>query len=125
MEKFVPNKKEIGDKGEALAVEFLLGRGFRILETNWKYKHLEIDIIAMDRNQLVIVEVKTRLNSQFGAPEEFVDLKKQKFLIKAANHYIEQHNVDAETRFDIISVIHSGQQPQISHIPDAFYPTLR
>ena len=124
MEKFVPNKKEIGDLGEELAVNFLLQKGFSVLDTKWRYKHLELDIVAMDGPQLVIVEVKTRQSSDYGAPEDFVDRKKQKLLIKAANQYIETHAIDAETRFDIISVIHSGPTPRISHIPDAFYPTL-
>ena len=116
---------ETGKEGEELAAKFLEQKGYRILETNWRFKNLEADIIAMQKNILVIVEVKTRKTNHFGEPEEFVDKKKQKNIIKAANAYIESKEIENEVRFDIVSVLVKGeQQAVINHIEDAFYPTL-
>ena len=115
---------ELGIKGEDLALEYLQKKGYKILATNWNCNKAEVDIIAMDRSFLVIVEVKTRQSSYFGEPEAFVNKAKQKNLIYAANQFIEQRNIKGETRFDIISIVKSGDDIKIDHIEDAFYPTL-
>lgn len=115
---------ELGKQGENLAVDFLIKNGFEIIERNWRFIKDEIDIIAETEQYLVFVEVKTRSNIIFGEPDEAVTKKKQKFLIRAANEFIAQNNFTKEARFDIISVILSGQQVKINHIADAFYPTL-
>lgn len=115
---------ETGKTGEELAVKYLEEKGYEILETNWRFKNLEADIIAQKKNILVIAEVKTRRTNYFGEPEEFVDKKKQKNLVKAANAYIELKGIDIEVRFDIISVLMKGEQVFIHQIEDAFYPTL-
>ena len=70
----------------------------------------------------MVAEVKTRKSNFFGEPEEFVTRQKQKHLIKAANAYIEKNNLDLEVRFDIISIILSGNEQKIFHIEDAFHP---
>jgi putative endonuclease len=115
---------ELGKKGEEMAREFLIRKGFKVLATNWRYLKDEIDIIAMHNSQLVIVEVKTRRTNAFGEPEEAVTKNKQKFLVRAANAFVEQKALENEVRFDIISVIVCGKKWQITHIEDAFYPTL-
>ena len=115
---------ELGQKGEELARKYLMGKGFRILETNYRYGKVEIDIIAEEGDYLVIVEVKTRSSSYYGDPEVFVDKRKQRFLIRAAGKYIMWKNIDKETRFDIVSVLITPTGSNINHIPDAFYPTL-
>ncbi len=115
---------ELGEKGEDIAATYLRNNGYKILETNWRKGSLEVDIIAQKEDILVITEVKTRSTNYFGEPEEFVTKAKQKNLIKAANIYIQLHNLDVETRFDIISVLIKGDQHKIHHIEDAFYPTL-
>lgn len=111
---------ETGSWGEQKAVEFLLSKGYQILETNWRFKNLEADIIAQHKNTLVIAEVKTRKSNVFGEPEEWVNKQKQKNLIKAAQEYIEQKNIQHEVRFDIISILYSGSVVKINHIEDAF-----
>ena len=116
---------ELGNKGEALSRRFLLAHGFKILETNYRYGKDEVDIIAEEDDYLVIVEVKTRSSSYYGEPEIFVDRKKQYYLIRAANKYINWKNVGKETRFDIVSVVVTPTGSKIKHIRDAFYPTLR
>ncbi len=116
---------ELGNKGEALAKRFLEAHGFEILETNYRYGKDEVDIIAEEGEYLVIVEVKTRSSSYYGDPEVFVDRKKQYYLVRAANKYINWKNINKETRFDIVSVIITATGSKIKHIRDAFYPTLR
>lgn len=115
---------DIGNIGEALALAFLVSKGYKILETNWRFKHKEIDIIAKKAPFIVFVEVKTRRTNYFGEPFTFVDKKKQGFLVKAANEYIIQHDIDEDARFDIISVLHNDMKKDIQHIEDAFYARM-
>jgi len=116
---------ETGKKGEALAVRFLNLKGYEILETNWRSNHKEIDTIALDKEELVIVEVKTRSTDYFGYPEEAVDAKKQKLLISAAQDYIDKTDWEAGVRYDIVSVLlKKGESHIIHHITDAFTPGL-
>lgn len=113
---------ELGKKGEELAAQYLEGKGYEILERNWRNNHKEIDIIAKDGEELVIVEVKTRQNDDYGEPDLAVTRQKQTRLIYAANAYIFKNNVDSNTRFDIISVIFKDGKAVIDHIKDAFLP---
>jgi|LauGreDrversion4_2_1035121.scaffolds.fasta_scaffold67225_3 putative endonuclease len=113
-----------GQKGEEQAAFFLTAANYKILDINWHYRKFEIDIIAEYDNKLIIVEVKTRSTNLFGNPESFVSLKKQQFLIAAANAYAEKKQLDKEIRFDIVSVLFHNNQFTIEHIPDAFYPRL-
>lgn len=116
---------EIGKKGEQIAKVFLESKGYLILEQNWRYSKAEIDIIARDEECLVFVEVKTRSYGFFGSPEEFVNAKKQKLIIKAASSYMEQIGHEWEIRFDVVSVmIHQGT-PTINHFRDAFFPGVK
>ena len=114
----------LGKKGEDIAARFLAGKGYNIVERNWRTGRDEIDIIAYDRDTLVIVEVKTRSTDFFGEPEEAVTEKKQKFLVRAAEEYVNQKEIDSEIRFDIISIIIERGKETVKHIEDAFYPTL-
>lgn len=111
---------EIGKLGEQLAADYLRQQGYAILETNWRLGRLEADIIAYMEGTIVIVEVKTRSSQGFGEPEDFVDYKKKKACIKLANAYVRLNWRDEEVRFDIISVIFSGEQYEIKHLEHAF-----
>ena len=113
---------QTGTTGEELAASFLEKKGYSVLEKNWRFGHEEIDILASKDSTLVVAEVKARKSNFFGEPEEFVTRQKQKHLIKAANAYIEKNNLDLEVRFDIISIILSGNEQKIFHIEDAFHP---
>ena len=116
---------ETGKRGEELALQLLQSKGFRILETNWRFKRLEVDIIAMDGPVLVFVEVKTRSYDYFGKPEEFVNAKKEKLLAQAAAAYMHQIGHEWSIRFDVVSVLlHSEEKIEIRHLPDAFFPGL-
>ena len=113
---------ETGKMGEEVAAHYLVGKGYEILERNWRNKHKEIDIIAKDGEELVIVEVKTRHRDDYGEPDLAVTRQKQTRLIYAANAYLFKHNLDVSTRFDIISIILKDGEPIINHIEDAFLP---
>ena len=113
---------DLGKLGEEIAVQYLLDKGYKILERNWYNIHKEVDIIAKDGQDLVIVEVKTRQNNEFGDPDIAVTKRKQRMLIAAANAYIFKNSLDYNTRFDIISIVLNGDNPEIDHIEDAFLP---
>jgi putative endonuclease len=116
------NHNEIGIKGEKLAAEYLVKKGFQIIKYNWRYRHKEVDIIARDKNELVIVEVKFRSTDYFGDPSEAVTLKKQRFLIEAAEAYLEDVPDEPQVRFDIVSIIAVNDSYKFDHITDAFCP---
>lgn len=111
------DRKLTGLKGEEMAVLFLKKIGFRILELNWRYKKLEVDIIAMDKDVLVFVEVKVRTSSAFGGPGTVISSEKQKRLFRAAQGYLNLHHYFGEIRFDVITFI-GGKS---DYIKDAFW----
>jgi putative endonuclease len=113
---------ELGKLGEDLAVQYLTDKGYEILERNWHNIHKEIDIIAKDGDDLVIVEVKARQTDEYGEPDIAVTKRKQRMLIAAANAYITRKGLDVETRFDIVSIVFKDGEPVIEHIEDAFLP---
>ena len=112
-----------GKTGESLSVKFLQEKGYRILDRNWRWKQLELDVIAQDGGQLVFVEVKSRKGKYYGTPAEFIDGSKEKKLMAAAQAYIEQIDYEWEIRFDFIEIIFRDEQHfEINHYEDAFYP---
>jgi len=118
------NKDELGKYGEILAAKFLTNKGYEVLEINWVYNKFEVDIIAKYQEKIIIIEVKTRENNYIGEPWEAVTIAKQKRIIKTANEYIIDNQIDAEVRFDVISIIHNQKETKIEHLEDAFYPMI-
>jgi putative endonuclease len=116
---------ELGRKGEDIACEFLLKKGFQIKERNWRYKNAEIDIIALDGKELVIVEVKTRSAVIYEEPRDSITNQKIRFLVNATEEYILENDFYGETRFDVISIKWFGEGKfELEHYPDAFYPPV-
>lgn len=115
---------ELGSKGEELAVNYLVKKGYKILNKNYRFKRNEIDIVAEFDNTLIIVEVKTRASRFLAGPEDTVTRSKQKTIVKVANEYILEHEIDLDTRFDIVSIVLNEKETAIEHLIDAFYPTL-
>lgn len=114
---------ELGKYGEKVAQKYLSELGFEILATNWRFgKNDELDIVALDGEFLVVVEVKTRKSRDYENPKDAVTKKKQNFLIRAANRFIEEREIENEVRFDIISIIAYPGNPEIEHIREAFLP---
>lgn len=114
-----------GLSGEKGAKNYLSNHEYLILESNWRYKKYEVDIIAKKNNTIIFVEVKTRKNNTFGEPELFVTKQKQRNIIAAANQYMIQNNLDLEARFDIIAVIHDNGKMTVKHLESAFYPLIK
>ena len=82
--------------------------------------HLEADIIAEDNGEIVFIEVKTRSSNEYGEPEDAVDFKKEKDLLRLANVYLENLQLEVPSRFDIVSIIISSEKSNITHFQDAF-----
>ena len=116
--------KETGGWGETLTAEYLKARGCKILETNWRCRFGEIDLIAEQGGVLLFVEVKLRSNLQYGMPREFVTAGKQKKLRAAASLYLSRLKADVPARFDVTEVYtdahHSAKGTRIEYIEDAF-----
>ena len=111
---------QLGEEGEKIAIQYLKSKGYIIHHTNWRMSHLEIDIIAENNEELVFVEVKTRSSNQFGEPEDAVDFQKEKDLIRLADVYLENLQLEVLSRFDIIAIILNDSESNITHFEDAF-----
>ena len=115
--------------GETEAARMLEKKGFRIVERNWRMGHLEVDLIAESRTEIVFAEVKARTTT-FGnkMPEEFVDETKRKRMVAAANAYIKYRKIEKNPRFDIIGILVNAETQEITyrnHLENAFQPQVR
>lgn len=117
--------RDFGFSGEAIACTHLENTGYTVLEKNWRCGHDEMDLILEKQPFIIFVEVKTRRSTYFGEPEMFVTKSKQRNMIRAANRYLQQKDLDLEVRFDIIAVVMNASGHRVHHIENAFYPTLR
>ena len=114
-------KQRLGKTGEDLAADFLKKKNFEILERNYRYGHKEIDIIGKDKNTVVFIEVKTGRSKDFGAPLEWVNLRKQKRMIEVAQDYIQKNDfTDFDFRFDVVAITIEKGKREIEHIENAF-----
>lgn len=114
---------DIGANGEKIAKEYLINLGYEFQLANYRFQHLEIDLIFIHENQLIIVEVKSRNSTSFGEPYEAVTRQKQSQIIRATNQYIQEENLDLEVRFDVVSIIFKDSTSyELEHIIDAFVP---
>jgi putative endonuclease len=114
---------ELGRKGESLAKAHLENAGYEILDENWTHGKAEVDLIAYKNKVIIFAEVKTRTGNGFGEPEDFVDARKQKLLVEAADEYIYLMDHQGEVRFDIIAILFDKQANyKLNHIEDAFWP---
>ncbi|GAB4297416.1 MAG: YraN family protein [Marinilabiliales bacterium] len=112
--------KKKGDFGENIACKHLEDKGYKIIERNWHFKHKEIDIIALDKNQIVFIEVKFRKNTDDYSIFDVISKNKMKYIIDAADEYIKMNNIDIESRFDVIGITYCNKRLDIQHITDAF-----
>lgn len=114
--------KSIGDRGEDLAVLYLENKGYTILERNYRFEHAEVDIVAYHDLEIIFIEVKTRKNSDFGEPEEYVDDAKIARICKASEAWLYERNmVGSPARYDVISIIsRKPTEHRIKHFENAF-----
>jgi len=114
--KNMRNKIE-GDGGEILAANFLKAQKYKILQTNYRNKIGEIDIIAQQGKTIVFVEVKRRSTLQYGRPIEAVDTRKQNKIRKTAEIYLMLNKQTLnDVRFDVIEIL----DEEINHVENAF-----
>ena len=114
-------KKELGKKGEELALRFLKKRGYRVLERNYVCKMGEMDIIATEKDTLVFVEVKTRTSTMFGPPQLAVNSSKQRQLSKVALNFLKEKKLeDVKARFDVVAILLGQKGEEVELIRDAF-----
>lgn len=117
-----PKHLQTGQKGEALAADLMISKGFEVLERNYRFRKAEIDLIVRKDTLLVFVEVKARSNLMYGMPEEFVSKHKIKLVTAAAEHYTYSNKWHHNIRFDIIAIIfYPNGTSDIMHFEDAFY----
>ena len=115
--------KLLGDRGERRAVRYLRKQGYRILARQYADRYGEIDIIALDGDQIVFVEVKTRRTADAGQPFEAVDDRKQQKIARCALAWLrQQRRLEQSCRFDVISLLWKGDngQPSLQHFQHAF-----
>ena len=111
-----------GRRGEDIAHRYLQRRGYQVVARNFRPRSGvgEIDLIAWDRETLVIVEVKTRRSDEFGLPERNVTPEKEQALVRAARDYARRAGVDWEkVRFDLVSIV-LREPPEVLHQEAAF-----
>lgn len=111
----------LGKQGERYAAAFLQTKGYEVVETNYRYKRNEIDLIVKKGTLLVFVEVKAKSSSAYGYPEASVDNNKAARVIEAAEHYILTNNWTGIIRFDIVAILTLGQKIEVKHFEDAFH----
>lgn len=114
-------RKNLGKTGEDLAVRFLKKKGFKILGRNLRFKFGEIDILAEDKEDIVLVEVKTKTSEEFGNPAEEVDYFKKRKLNQLCR-FLTQKYPEKNIRVDVVSIGYGDrdrEKPKIEHIKNA------
>ena len=114
----------LGKTGEDAAVAYLERNGYTINHRNWRKNRLELDIVAVKDGLLIVVEVKTRSNTEYIEPQDAVNWQKVRHIVVAADAYIKHFSIDAPVRFDIITVVGEADTFEVKHIKDAFYPPM-
>ena len=116
-------KRDVGTRGEQLAVKILRKSGYKILQRNYRCKLGEIDIVCYDRGTIAFVEVKTRHSDAYGPPERSVTEAKKRQIAKVALHYVAEKKIEGiDFRFDVVSIFHTPleKHPIITLFKNAF-----
>ena len=116
-----------GRDGERLAEAYLLGQGFRVLARNLYLRHSEIDLLALERDTLCIVEIRLRSSDRLGTAEASVDWRKQRRLVRVAREVLATRRLPryARVRFDVVAIDASRTPPGVRLLRDAFYADSR
>ena len=116
------SRRQLGDAGEDLAAAALKKQGYKILERNYVTPLGELDLIARQGKTYVFIEVKTRKNERFGAPQEAVNPAKQNKYRRLADYYLKQKRLGdgVLVRFDVVGITMSEDEHNIEVIQNAF-----
>ena len=112
------NHISTGKTGEQLALDYLLEKGYRLVEQNWRCKLGEIDLVMQDKDTLVFVEVKSRTSDQFGSPEEAITPHKLKRMEKLAQYYLLQKHSSQDWQIDLAAIMldKNNKTGKINHL---------
>jgi len=114
-------RRNRGQQGEREAEQFLSAQRYAIIAKNYRSPFGEVDLIALDRQTLVFVEVRTHTGAAFGDPLESVNARKQRQIAKTALHYLSRHRLyNREARFDVIGIRWEGENACLTHVKGAF-----
>ena len=114
------------DDWEERAADYLVRKGFQIVARNVRMRLGEIDIVALDGDEVVFVEVKARNSREFGGPEYAIGARKQKSLLRAAKEFIVRERISTRPcRFDAVFIYTGADKPEFEHIVDAFGDNVR
>lgn len=122
----VQNRQDLGKKGEDVALEYLLQRGMKLLERNWRSGHKELDLVVEEEGFIRIVEVRSRTFPAQIDPFESVNVVKRKKIIQAAKGFVAENRdriKGKEVVFDVVSILFNGEAFKIDYIREAFAPT--
>ena len=111
------HKKVLGKKGEKLIYKYVKKLGMKVVETNYRTPFGEADLIAVDGDEIVFIEVKTRTSTAFGTPAQAVGTVKQQRYYKIAQFYGMHHGEEPNARFDVAEVYADGK---IAYLKNAF-----
>ena len=115
------DRGRVGRRGEELAIGHLEGKGFQLVERNYRFERGEIDVVMKDGPELVFVEVKARRSSGYGSPEDSVTPHKRMQLRKVAEGFLFERNIEnTPCRFDVVTVRWGRGGPEFTHIENAF-----
>lgn len=119
-------RRQFGNVGEGLAANFLQSQGMTILAIQYKKPFGEIDLIAQDGDEVVFVEVKARATSSYGYPEDSVTPEKIRHILRVAQSYLTEHQIEGPWRIDVLAVEYHQTPPKITHlknidIPEGFW----
>jgi putative endonuclease len=99
------NHNEVGKIGENLAKEFLEKQGYKIIEQNYKTKYSEIDLITQNKDELIFVEVRTKIGENFGTPEETINRDKMRRIRQNALSYAAIKKWNGLCRLDAVCIV--------------------
>lgn len=112
----------MGKQGEEIACKYLEKNNYKILDKNFNLRTGEIDIIAIDKQEIVFIEVKTRTNNKYGMPAEAVTMEKLNKIYKTANSYIYKRNLyNISARIDVVEVFVDKNKQRIKHLKNVLW----
>jgi len=114
-------KKELGARGEAIAMAFLKKNRYKILCTNYRCRFGEIDIVAEHSKVVCFIEVKTRRTATYGPPQEAVSVRKQQTMARVALHFMQRFHLEQRpARFDVMAIRLASGGHSLDFITNAF-----
>ena len=112
--------KRAGDRGEQIALDYLIDKGYSPVERNYRTRYGEVDLILRSGDTLVFVEVKLRRGLGFGDPLESVTPRKQATIRSLAESYLAESPDVENVRFDVVGILETRGGTRIQHVENAF-----